>query len=77
MVMVKVYSISGCPWCKKTKAYLDSKNIPFTDIDVESDAAGREALTKLSPEMSVPVLEIDGKVILGFDKEQIDAALKL
>jgi glutaredoxin 3 len=75
--MVKVYSISECPWCKKVKAYLNSKNVLFTDIDVETDAAGRQVLAKLSPEMTVPVLEIDGRVIIGFDKGQIDAALKL
>jgi glutaredoxin 3 len=77
VVMVKVYSIPECPWCKKVKAYLNSKNVPFTSIDVETDAAGRQELAKLSPEMNVPVLEIDGRVIIGFDKEQIDDCLKL
>jgi glutaredoxin 3 len=77
MKMVKVYSIPECPWCKKVKAYLNSKNVFFTDINVETDVNSREALAKLSPEMTVPVLEINGQVIVGFDKEQIDAALKL
>jgi glutaredoxin 3 len=77
ILMVKVYSLAECPWCKKVKAYLNSKNIPFTNVDVEADANGREALAKLSPEMSVPVLDIDGQVIIGFDKERIDACLKL
>jgi glutaredoxin 3 len=74
--MVKVYSIPECPWCKKVKAYLNSKNVSFTDINVESDLKGRAALAKLSPEMSVPVLEIDDRVIIGFNKEQIDACLE-
>jgi glutaredoxin 3 len=76
-MMVKVYSIPECPWCRKVKAYLSSKNVPFTSIDVESDDAGRQALAELSPEMNLPVLDIGGQIVVGFDKEKIDQYLQL
>jgi glutaredoxin 3 len=76
-MMVKVYSIPECPWCRKVNAYLRSKNVPFTSIDVESDDAGRQALAELSPEMNLPVLDIGGQIVVGFDKEKIDQYLQL
>ncbi|MFU0825811.1 glutaredoxin family protein [Clostridium sp.] len=73
--MIKIYSTPTCPWCKKAKSYLESKNIPFEDINVASDLKGREEMFKLSGQSGVPVLDICGNVVLGFDKNAIDEAL--
>jgi glutaredoxin 3 len=75
--MVKVYSITDCSWCKKTKNYLSSRGIEYEDINVEKDKEGRQELISLSKQQSVPVLNIDGNVVVGFDKEKIDEYLNL
>ncbi len=72
---VKVYSTSTCPYCHRAKDFLKEKNIAFEDIDVGADPdAGKEMMDK-SGQMGVPVLDIDGQIIVGFDKEAISKAL--
>jgi|TARA_B100001964_G_C14198732_1_gene584679 glutaredoxin-like YruB-family protein len=72
---VKVYSTSTCPWCKKLKEFLAEKNIKFENIDVGEDQKAAEEMVKKSGQMGVPVAEINGKIIVGFDKEAIGEAL--
>ena len=72
---VKVYSTPTCPWCIRAKEYFKEKKVPFEDIDVSvNHEAAHEMITK-SGQSGVPVIDIDGKIIVGFDKEAIDAAL--
>jgi len=73
---VKVYSTPTCPYCKKAKEYLSSKGISYQDIDVSSNKAAADEMVKLSGQMGVPVITIDGNVIKGFDKDKIDSFLK-
>ena len=73
--MVKVYSTNSCPWCVKAKQYLKSKNVEFEDLNVQTDMVAREDMLKKSKQMGVPVLEINGTIIVGFDKNAIDKAL--
>jgi len=73
---VKIYSTPTCPYCKKAKDYLSSKGISYQDIDVSSDKAAADEMAKLSGQMSVPVITIDGSVINGFDKAKIDSLVK-
>ena len=73
---VKVYSTPTCPYCKKAKDYLSSKGISYQDIDVSSNKAAADEMAKLSGQMSVPVITIDGSVINGFDKAKIDSLVK-
>ncbi len=73
--MVKVYSTNSCPWCVKAKQYLKSKNVEFEDLNVQTDMAAREDMLKKSKQMGVPVLDINGTIIVGFDKNSIDKAL--
>ena len=74
---VKVYSTPTCPYCKMAKDFLKENNIQFEDIDVSSDLeAAREIIDK-SGQMGVPVIEIDGQIIVGFDKNKLKEALKL
>ena len=74
--MVKIYSTPDCSWCKKTKAYLKSKNVEFVDVNVGADLEQREEMFKLSNQNAVPVLNVDGKIVLGFDKAKIDDLIK-
>jgi glutaredoxin 3 len=74
---VKVYATSTCPYCKKTKAFLDENNVSYEDYDVGTDAAKRNEMMDKSGQMGVPVLDIGGKIIIGFDKDAIKEALGL
>ena len=73
--MVKVYTTDSCPWCVKAKNYLKSKNIAFEELNVAENMMAREEMLKKSKQMGVPVLDINGTVIIGFDKPAIDTAL--
>ncbi len=75
--IVKIYSTPTCPWCIRTKQFLKDNNITFEDIDVSNNQQAAEEMVQKSGQMGVPVLDINGEIILGFDKERIKAALGL
>lgn len=77
MANVTVYSTPTCPWCVKVKDFLKENKIEFEDKDVSLDEEARKAMVEKSGQMGVPVLDIDGTVIVGFDQEAIKKALKL
>lgn len=70
---VKVYSTPACPYCSMAKKYLDSKNIPYDSYDVSIDSTAASEMVKKSGQRSVPVLDIDGNIVIGFDKDKIDS----
>ena len=72
---VKVYSTPTCPWCIRVKQFLQENSIAFENVDVSTDQAGTEEMIQKSGQMGVPVLDIGGEIIVGFDKEKIKAAL--
>jgi len=72
---VKVYSTSACPYCDMAKEFFKKKRIPFQEIDVTIHK-NAEKMIKKSGQMSVPVIEIDGNIIVGFDVPKITAILK-
>jgi glutaredoxin 3 len=73
---VIVYSATWCAFCHAAKDYLNKKGVKYTDKDVEKDpAAGLEAVDK-SGQRGIPVIDIAGTIILGFDRPKIDFALK-
>lgn len=76
--MVKVYSITQCPWCDKVKKYLKSKNIAFEEHNIELSAEDAAECQRISGDTIVPVTTIDGKnYVVGFDKSKLDALLGL
>ncbi|MFA5355900.1 MAG: glutaredoxin domain-containing protein [Candidatus Omnitrophota bacterium] len=72
---VKVYSTPTCPYCIRAKQFLKESNIVFQDINVSGDQAAAEEMMRVSGQMGVPVLDIEGDIIVGFDKERIKTAL--
>jgi glutaredoxin 3 len=73
--LIKVYSTTWCGFCHMAKKYFDSLGVSYTDIDVEKDPkAAKEALEK-SGQMGVPVIDIDGQIVVGFDKPKIDTLI--
>jgi glutaredoxin-like YruB-family protein len=74
---VNVYSTPTCPYCIRAKQFLKENNVAFTDYDVGSNKAKAQEMIKKSGQMGVPVIDIDGEIIVGFDREKIAAALGL
>ena len=74
---VKIYTIPTCPWCMKTKEFLKENKIKFKDIDVALDKKAAKEIINKSGQTSVPVIDIDGKLILGFDESKLKKTLKL
>ncbi len=74
---VKVYSTSTCPWCIRVKQFLKENNVVFEDYDVGIDQSKADEMVKASGQMGVPVLDIQGEIIVGFDKDRIKQALGL
>ena len=72
---VKVYSTPTCPWCIRAKQFLKENNIDFQDIDVSSDQQAVDELMQKTGQMGVPVLDIEGEIIVGFDREKIKSIL--
>jgi len=73
---VMVYTTPTCPYCARVKQYLKDNNIEFEGIDVSADPKRAEEMIKKSGQMGVPTVDIGGKIIVGFDKEAIEKALK-
>ncbi|MEM3154908.1 MAG: glutaredoxin domain-containing protein [Candidatus Woesearchaeota archaeon] len=74
---VIVYSTPTCPYCHAAKEFLKENKIEFKDIDVSKDQAKAQEMIEKSGQMGVPVLDINGTIIVGYDKEAIKKALKL
>ncbi len=72
---VKVYSTPTCPYCKLAKDYLREKGIQFEDIDVAADSNAAQEMVKLSGQMGVPVIDVNGSIIVGWNKTAIEEAL--
>lgn len=76
MPTVKIYTTPTCPWCKKTKEFLKQHKIKYAEKDVSSNRKAAQEMIKKSGQTGVPVLDIGGKIIVGFDPAGITHALK-
>ena len=74
---VLAYTAPGCSWCVRVKQYLRQRNVRFREVDVSRDAAAARDLARRTGQMGVPVVEIDGDLVIGFDKPRIDRLLGL
>jgi len=77
MAKVKVYSTQFCPYCVSLKQFLKKHNVDFEDIDVTKDKKLQDEMIEKSGQMGVPVADIDGEIIIGFDKTKIAKLLNL
>lgn len=77
MAKVRVFSTISCPYCLTLKAFLKEKGIEFEDIDVSKDEKTLKEMIEKSGQRGVPVVEIDGQIIVGFDKEKICKLLNI
>ena len=72
---VRIYTISTCPYCKMLKEFLLQNNIQFEELNVGENKEYFQEMLKKTGQLGVPVIEINGKIIVGFDKEEIKKEL--
>lgn len=77
MSKVRVYSTNSCPWCTKVKDYLKRNHIKYDDVNISNDRNAAMEMVRKSGQMGVPVIDIDGHIVVGFDKREIDRLLGL
>lgn len=77
MANITIYSTPTCGYCRMAKQYLASKHIPYTEVDVSMDRAKQQEMLAKSGQFGVPVIDVDGKIIVGFDKRKLDEHLGL
>lgn len=74
---VKIYTTPTCPYCAMAKAFLKENGVPFVEKNVGADRAAATEMMEKSGQMGVPVLDINGEIIVGFDRDAIKKTLKL
>jgi len=76
-MMVTVYSTPSCPYCTLTKDFLNENEIEFRDVDVSEDMETAKEMFEKSGKTAVPQIDIDGTIIIGFDKDLLTEKLDL
>ena len=74
---VKIYTTTTCPYCVMAKKFFKEHDVKYEEINVERDSKASQEMVKKSGQMGVPVIDINGTIIVGFDKKAIEKALKL
>jgi glutaredoxin-like YruB-family protein len=74
---VKVYSTPTCPWCKKAKQFLDANKVTYQDFNVAQDRVARDEMVKKSSQTAVPVIIIDGEIVVGFNEPALKTKLDI
>lgn len=69
IMTIKIYSTPACTYCKMAKEFLTSQNVPYEDIDVSVDAVAREDMVEKSGQLGVPVFDIDGQIMVGYNQQ--------
>lgn len=75
--MVKIYTTPVCVYCKMAKELFKKNNIAFEEIDVTTDDRLVDEMVAKSHQMGVPVIDIDGEIFVGFNRAEIEKALKI
>ena len=68
-MMIKIYTTPSCIYCKVAKEFFKKKNLEFTEVNVVQDQKTLDDFVKLTGKRSVPVFEINGELILGYDED--------
>lgn len=75
MKKVSIYSTPTCTYCAMAKAFFKEKGIEYQEFDVASDTVKRQEMIERSGQMGVPVIDIDGQLMVGFSKEKLEELL--
>ena len=69
--MLKIYTTPTCVYCQMAKEFFKENNVSYQEHDVSSDAKAREEMINKSGQMGVPVIDVEGEIVIGFDKERL------
>ncbi|MEK7542929.1 MAG: glutaredoxin domain-containing protein [Patescibacteria group bacterium] len=72
---ITIYTTTSCVYCKMAKEFFKSNNIAYKEINVENDLDAQQEMIKKSGQMGVPVIEINGSIVVGFDKGYVEKLL--
>lgn len=72
---IKIYTSPTCHWCKKLKEWLKKKRLAYIEHDVVESETARDEVIDKSGKMALPLIEIDGQVIVGFDEKRLEALI--
>lgn len=75
--MIKIYSTSTCVYCATLKKFLQEHGFEYEEINVAGNQATLKEMIEKSGQMGVPVVDIDGQIVIGFNKEEIKKLLKI
>lgn len=75
-MIIKLYTTATCPWCIKAKELLKKKKYPFEELNVIDNDVYMDEVLEKTGQLSLPVLDIDGQIIIGFYEECIEQAVK-
>jgi glutaredoxin-like YruB-family protein len=72
---VKIYSLPTCPHCRDLKRFLDEYHIKYVEVDISKDKNAAREMVERSGQLGVPVTDINGKIIVGFNRDALRQAL--
>ncbi|KGE71589.1 glutaredoxin family protein [Spirochaeta lutea] len=73
---ITMYTTPSCSFCHKAKRYFKENRVPFTEYDVSRDPRRADEMVRKSGQMGVPVIDIHGKILVGFNQPEVERALK-
>ncbi len=73
---VLIYTTPTCPWCKRAKQFFQQNGVTYQELDVAADIPARQDMVKKSGQLGVPVIDIDGDIIIGYDEPRLREKLK-
>ena len=74
---VKIYTTPTCVYCRMTKEMFQKNNVEYKELNVASDQAAREEMVQKSGQLGVPVTDIDGQIVIGFDEPKLKELLEI
>jgi len=77
MPQITIYTTPTCVYCKMTKEFFKKNNVVYEEKDVMSNDAAREEMIKKSGQLGVPVIDIDGEIVVGFDQRALGKLLNI
>lgn len=75
MKKVTIYTTPTCGYCKMSKEFFKEKNVDYKEVDVSADQKAAEEMIHKSGQMGVPVIDVEGEIIIGFDQARLSQAL--
>ena len=77
MTSVTIYSTPTCAYCRLTKEFFKEHHVSYKEVNVQEDSQAAQEMIKKSGQMGVPVIDVDGKIIVGFDENALRKVLHL